>query len=246
MPNFMKKMEKLKVLIVTSCGFLPVELSNFQLLGSLSNLKRIRLERVSISFDMTTLQMKNLQKLSLVLCNVGQVFSDSTFQISDAFPNLKEVDIDYCNDLEALPDGVCDIVSLKNLSITNCHKLSQLPEGIGKLVNLQVLRLASCADLEALPDTIGNLTNLRFLDISECLSITELPEQIGELYRLETLCMRGCCSCDLPTSITNLKNLEVVQCDEETAYKWEELEVCFTDLTIEVSKEDINLNWLYN
>ncbi|XP_031275572.1 probable disease resistance protein At5g66900 [Pistacia vera] len=245
MPNFMEKMEKLKVLIVTSCGFLPVELSNFQLLGSLSNLKRIRLERVSISFDMTTIQMKNLQKLSLVLCNVGQVFSNSTFQISDAFPNLKEMDIDYCNDLEALPDGVCDIVSLENLSITNCHKLSQLPEGIGKLVNLEVLRLASCTDLEALPDTIGDLTNLRLLDISECLSITELPVQIGELYRLEKLFMRGCCSCDLPTSITKLKNLEVVRCDEETAYKWEEVEACFTYLTIEVPKEEINLNWLY-
>ncbi|XP_044470008.1 probable disease resistance protein At5g66900 [Mangifera indica] len=130
MPNFMEKMKNLKVLIVTGCGFLPVELSDFQLLSSLPNLKRIRLERVSIPwFDMTTMQMKHLQKISLVLCNVGQVFSNSTFQISNAFPNLKELDIDYCNDLEALPDDMGNIISLKTLSITNCHKLPQLPDG---------------------------------------------------------------------------------------------------------------------
>ncbi|XP_044470000.1 probable disease resistance protein At5g66900 isoform X2 [Mangifera indica] len=180
MPNFMEKMKNLKVLIVTGCGFLPVEISNFQLLGSLPNLKRIRLEQVSIPwFDMTTMQMRHLQKISLVLCNVGQVFSNSTFQISNAFPNLKELDIDYCNDLEALPDDMGNIVSLKTLSITNCHKLPQLPDGIGKLVNLEVLKLASCSDLEALPGSIENLINLKFLDISECLSTAELPVQIG-------------------------------------------------------------------
>ncbi|XP_044470007.1 probable disease resistance protein At5g66900 [Mangifera indica] len=245
MPNFMEKMVNLKVLVITGCGFLPVELSNFQLLGSLPNLKRTRLERVSIPlFDMTTMQMKHLHKISLVLCNVGQVFSNSTFQISNAFPSLKELDIDYCNDLEALPNDIGNIVSLKILSITNCHKLSHLPDGIGKLVNLEVLRLASCTDLGALPDSIENLTNLKFLDISECLSITELPVQIGELYRLETLYMRGCSSCDLPSSITNLKNLEIVQCDEKTSYKWEELEACFPTLRIDVPK-DVNLHWLY-
>ena len=39
----MDKMDELKVLIDTDYGFFHVELSNFQLLGSLHNLKRIRL-----------------------------------------------------------------------------------------------------------------------------------------------------------------------------------------------------------
>ncbi|TXG59497.1 hypothetical protein EZV62_014070 [Acer yangbiense] len=147
LPNFMGNMGKLKVVIVTNYGFLPAELSNFSLLGSdtISNLKRIRLEHVSIpSFGV---QMNNLQKISLVMCNVGQAFRNSKFQISDAFPNLLEFEIDYRNDLLELPDGLCDIVSLKKLNIINCHKLSTLPEEIGKLVKLEELRLACCSGL---------------------------------------------------------------------------------------------------
>lgn len=245
MPNFMEIMDKMKVLIVTNNGFFLAELNNIQILGSLSNLKRIRLERVSLpSFDMTTLHMKNLQTISLVLCNVFEAFRNPTFDFSDAFPNLKEMNIDYCNDLVEFPNGICDIGSLNKLCITNCHKLSQLPQGIRNLVNLQVLRLASCVELKALPDTIGNLSNLDFLDISECLSIQELPMQIGELCSLKALSMRGCSSCVLPASTTNLKKLEVVRCDEKTAYNWEKFEAHLTNLKVEVLKEDANLNWL--
>ncbi|KAK0606281.1 hypothetical protein LWI29_036105 [Acer saccharum] len=244
LPNFMENMGKLKVLIVTNHGFLPAELSNFSILGSLSisNLKRIRLEHVSIpSFGV---QMSNLQKISLVMCNVGQAFKNSNFQISDAFPNLLEFEIDYCNDLEELPVGLCDIVSLKKLSITNCHKLSTLPEGIGKLVNLEELRLASCTELSELPEMVTELSNLKLLDISECLSISELPTQIGKLRNLETLCMRGCSSCELPQSIMELESLNEVKCDEETACEWEPYKIFLKKLKVEVLKEDINLNWL--
>nr|AKE49469.1 NBS-LRR disease resistance protein NBS54 [Dimocarpus longan]AKE49470.1 NBS-LRR disease resistance protein NBS55 [Dimocarpus longan] len=247
LPNFLENMGKLMVLIVTNNGFLPSELSNFSILGSdtLSNLRRIRLEHISIpSFNV---QIANLQKISLVMCNVGQAFKNSTLKISDAFPNLLEFEIDYCNDLEELPDGVCDIVPLKKLSITNCHKLSQLPEEIGKLLKLEELRLASCTDLSALPDKITRLPNLKILDISDCLGIKELPTQIGELRTLETICMKGCYICELPDSVMDLKSLNVVKCDEETADQWEAYKAAFlTQLTVEALKDDINLNWLRN
>lgn len=45
LPEFVAEMANLKVLIVTNHGFLPAELSNFQVLGLLKNLKRIRLAR---------------------------------------------------------------------------------------------------------------------------------------------------------------------------------------------------------
>ncbi|KAL9464364.1 hypothetical protein AB3S75_002042 [Citrus x aurantiifolia] len=245
LPKFLEKMDKLKVMIVTNYGFFPAELSNIQVFGALSNLKRIRLEHVSLP-SLTTVRMQHLQNVSLVMCSVGQVVQNSTFHFSDAFPNLLEIDIDYCNDLRELPDGLCDIVSIKKLRITNCHKLSALPEGIGKLVNLQMLTLASCTDLSALPDTIGNLSNLNFLDISECLNIQELPEQIGELCSLKTLCLKGCSIFELPSSILKLENLEVVKCDEETAYQWEYFQLGQAKFRIEVIQEDINLYWLHN
>ena len=115
----MDKMDELKVLIDTDYGFFHVELSNFQLLGSLHNLKRIRLVKVSISSLCKTLvPLKSLKKISLFMCNIGKAFENCTIQVLDALPNLTKINIDYCNDLEEFPIGLCDIVHLKKLSIT--------------------------------------------------------------------------------------------------------------------------------
>ncbi|CAK7339411.1 unnamed protein product [Dovyalis caffra] len=244
LPEFMERMNKLKVLILNNYGFAPAQLSNFPVHGSLSNLKRIRLEKVSIpSFFLTSMQWRKLEKMSLVMCNIGQAFDNSAIKISDAFPNLVELTIDYCNDLEELPTGFCDLVLLRNLSITNCHKLLALPEDMGNLLDLEVLRLNACIELAELPDTIGRLHKLRILDLSDCLSITELPDQIGQLHNLRKLYMIECSSCELPSSVTNLVRLTEVIGDEDTARSWEHFKTCLPSLEIKVHKE-INLNWL--
>jgi hypothetical protein len=115
LPKFVEKMDKLKVIIVTNYGFLPAELSNFQQLRSLPNLKRIRLERVSIpSLSNAPVPLRSLKKISLFMCNIGQAFGNSTIQVSSSLPNLMEINIDYCNDLVELPTWLCDVVHLKN------------------------------------------------------------------------------------------------------------------------------------
>ncbi|XP_008241551.1 PREDICTED: probable disease resistance protein At5g66900 isoform X2 [Prunus mume] len=246
LPESVENMDKLKALIVTNSGFLPAELSNFQLLSSLSNLKRIRLERISIlSITKNPIELKSLQKISLFMCNIGQAFSNCSIPISSAFPNLEEINIDYCDDLVELPADLCDLIQLKKLSVTNCHKLSALPEEIGKLVNLEVLRLRCCTDLVKLPGSIEYLTRLHFLDIYKCFSIKELPEKIGELSGLETINMGQCSRLqELPVSVLNLGKLQEVICDEETEILWGEM--FKSRLTrISVVKEDFNLHWLH-
>ena len=64
-------MSKLKVLIVTNYNFHLTELTNFELLGTLSNLKRIRLERISVLSFVT---LKSLKKLSLYMYNLNHAF----------------------------------------------------------------------------------------------------------------------------------------------------------------------------
>ncbi|XP_011039223.1 PREDICTED: probable disease resistance protein At5g66900 [Populus euphratica] len=244
LPEFIERMNKLKVLVLHNYGFVPAELSNFPLLGSLSNLKRIRLEKVSIpSLFLTSMKWRKLEKMSLVMCNIHQAFNKSTNNISDAFPKLVDLTIDYCNDLEELPTGFCDLVLLRKLSITNCHKLVSLPEDMGNLLDLEVLRLNSCIELTELPATIGRLRKLQILDLSECLSVTELPEQIGQLHDLRKLYMIECSSCELPSSIANLVHLKEVTGDQETAMSWYRFKSCLPSLTIKVHKEN-NLNWL--
>ncbi|XP_020238613.1 probable disease resistance protein At5g66900 [Cajanus cajan] len=245
LPMFMKKMNKLKVLIITNYDFYRAELENFELLDYLSDLKRIRLEKVSIPFlSKTGVQLKNLQKFSFFMCNMNEAFKNSTIKISDVLPNLEEMNIDYCDMLQ-LPNGLSDIVSLKRLSITNCHKLSALPEGIGKLVNLESLRLTSCTSLEELPDSITGLQKLKFLDISDCVSLVKLPENMGELSSLERLNYIGCTRLnELPYSVTELGGLRVVVCDEMTTALWEPFRTMRGDIKLDVTQVDFNLNWL--
>ena len=245
LPEFVEKMDGLKVLIVANYGFFRAKISNFQLLGSLLNLKRIRLEKVSISsLCMTHLPLKSLKKISLFTCNIDTTFENCTIQVSKALPNLTEISIDYCLDLVELPVWLCDILHLRKLSITNCHKLAALPEGIGKLVNLEVLRFRSCTKLLELPESIRGLSKLHDLDISNCLSISKLPKHIGELCNLEVLNMKGCLSLHnpLPRSTIHLEQLMLVVCDEERAKLWEPIKELLTKLKVEVAEIDINLN----
>jgi len=245
LPDFTDKMSKLKVLIVTNYGFHRSEVTKFELLGSLSNLKRIRLEKVSVP---CLCRMKNLRKLSLHMCNTRDAFESCSIQISDAMPNLVELSIDYCNDLIKLPDGFCNITTLKKISITNCHKLSAMPQDIAKLENLEVLRLCSCSDLKDMPESVAGLSKLSCLDISDCVSLRKLSNDIGGLQKLEKLYMKGCSNViELPSSVIkfgNLKHKIYVLCDEEGAALWEQYPN-IPNLKIDMPKVEINLNWLH-
>ncbi|PRQ55608.1 putative powdery mildew resistance protein, RPW8 [Rosa chinensis] len=238
LPGFVKTMDKLKVLIVTNYGSEPAELRQFHLLDKLSDLKTIRLQNISLaSISKNSLALKSLQKISLSRCSMAKAFSARRIQISDAFPNLVEINIDCCNDLEKSLDKFCSLTSLKKLSITNCD-LSMLSEEIGELKDLELLRLRSCRDLHKLPDSIRKLKMLDVLDISDCLSLRTLPEDIGEMKSLRKLDVRQCNGLEkLPQSILNLKQLEEVLCDEVTENLWEPF---LAKLSIKVTKEDIS------
>ncbi|KAL3722211.1 hypothetical protein ACJRO7_034562 [Eucalyptus globulus] len=243
LPEFIEKANMLKVLIVTNYSFFPTELRNFHVIGS--NLRRMRLERVTVPFlRMGKLHLHNLQKISFFMCNISQASTSDDAKISDAIPNLVELNIDYCNDLMALPDDICEIKLLKKLSITNCHNLSALPKQIGQLASLEVVRLNSCTNLSHLPDSIGTLKKLISLNISDCLSLSTLPDHIGQLVNLKSMNMRGCLRLSkLPRSIVKLRNLRKVVCDKEKEGMW--AQAGLNSLNIMASEEEeANLDWL--
>ncbi|KAI6700109.1 hypothetical protein NL676_014433 [Syzygium grande] len=120
LPEFIEKADKLKALIVTNYSFFSAELGNFHVIGS--NLRRIRLERVTVPLiSMGNLCLQSLQKISFCMCEISQASTSNDAKISNAMPNLLELDIEYCNNLVTLPDGICQIKPLRKLSITNCH-----------------------------------------------------------------------------------------------------------------------------
>ena len=233
LPNFIATMKKLKVVAIINHGLGPARLTNLSCLSSLPNLKRIIFENVSITLlDVLLSRLGSLEKLSLFMCSFSEVsYNIEEITIPDVLPSLQEIDINYCYDLEELPDWVSEVVSLKKISITNCGKLSVLPKAIGNLSNLEVLRLCSCINLYELPETTERLGNLRFLDISDCLALKKLPLEFGNLRKLEKILMRMCSGCELPDSVRNLENLEV-DCDEETGLLWERLKPEMRNLMI--------------
>ncbi|KAF3438919.1 hypothetical protein FNV43_RR17194 [Rhamnella rubrinervis] len=245
LPEFVEKMESLKALIITSYKTFPAELKNFELLGPLENLRRIRLERISIP-SLTLVPLGNLQKISFYMCSIGKAFSNCSTKISELFPNLTEMNVDFCNDLVELPAEICDIETLEELTISHCTKLCALPEEIGKLENLKELRLRCCISLVGLPDSISKLSNLAFLDISDCISIESLPEDIGDLRKLSKLNMTHCSRLPtLPWSVSNLAQLEDLICDEEKQELWEPFLLPYLPNTVvKLAEVDINLNWL--
>ncbi|XP_043720387.1 putative disease resistance protein At5g47280 [Telopea speciosissima] len=245
LPPFVEKMEKLKVLIIINRGRHCTQLNYLTKPGCLSTLRRVRLQKVVVpSLNEIGMPLKDLQKISLFMCEVGQALRSYDLNFPYMLPNLVEVNIDYCNDLVKLPQGICDLVHLQKLSITNCHDLLAMPEGIGSIRDLEVLRLHACTGLAELPNTIQKLQKLRFLDISECLSMERLPEGMGELHGLEKLDMRQCLGLrELPTSIMKLVDLKDVICDDETAHLWQPFQCHLHKLKSEKPK-DINLFWL--
>ncbi|KAL4581813.1 hypothetical protein LXL04_006343 [Taraxacum kok-saghyz] len=243
LPQFITKMNKLKVLNITSYGTCPSQLHDLHFIKSLTNLKRLRLEHVSISHSIQSiLQLYNLKKLSFIMCEIGNALASCT---NVTLPNLLELEIDRCYDLTEIPVGFCSLNCIKKLSITNCHELNSLPNNLGNLSSLEILRIHSCTRLGALPESIGCLSNLMFLDISDCLCITTLPYEIGDLNGLRVIKMSGCRGLEeLPDSVVNLCLLEDVICDEETSYLWSYYENDLCNLKINTVEDDRFANFM--
>lgn len=225
----------------TTCSVYPGQLLNLPLIGSFANLTSIRFEHISFSSSIQPIfKLPNLQKLSFVMCEIGDALINSVTDSPYTLSNLIDLEFDCCYDLTELPSGLySSLVHLQNLSITNCHELDALPKKLGNLSNLQILTLHCCTKLQELPESIGSLHNLSFLDISDCLSMILLPEQIGELCSLRVLKMSGVHGLqELPESMRELSQLEEVICDEETSYLWMDFESDLYNLNINVVEDN--------
>ncbi|KAL7584409.1 hypothetical protein Lser_V15G46310 [Lactuca serriola] len=232
LPHFLAANPKLKTVNITNNGLYPTEFSNFDFLGASYNLTRIRLQRVVISPSI--LSLINLQKVSFIMCNIGNPFKNLIAKTPNIWPQLVELEIDYCQDLIKFPGALCNSVHLKKISITNCNEMCGFSEEFGDLINLEMLGLRSCMKLKKLPESIWRLKNLSVLDISDCLNLGGLPEKMGKLGCLRKIYMKGCSGVhELPESVEELSHLRVV-CNEEVACKWRE----YSNVEIDLVEED--------
>lgn len=245
LPPFLDNMPKLRALIVINHSNNSA-LENFSVFTNLANLRSLWLEKVTIpQFSEAPIPLKNLRKMSIVLCKVSSCLGEADIDLHQLFPCLSELTIDHCDDLVELPSSICGMHSLKTLSVTNCHGLSELPADLGKLKNLLILRLYACPTLETLPRGICELDRLKYLDISQCVNVACLPERVGKLESLEKIDMRECSQIkNLPKSAASLQSLRHVVCDEDVSWLWRDVEKAIPDLHIQVVEKSFNLDWL--
>ncbi|MBA0745822.1 hypothetical protein Gogos_008381 [Gossypium gossypioides] len=248
LPPFIDDMPKLRALIVINYGTNEAILENFSVFTNLANLRSLWLEKTWVpQLTNPTVHMKNLRKLSMVLCKVNNSFNPSVIELPLIFPRLSELIIDHCHDLIKLPSSICEVNSLQNLSITNCHRLCELPADLGMLKKLQVLRLYACPELKMLPPRIGELIGLKYLDISQCFNLRCLPGEIVRLASLEKIDMRECSQIvSLPprTALSNMKSLRRIICDDEVSWQWRYLEKTNPNLHVQVAEKCYSLDWL--
>ncbi|XP_057740678.1 putative disease resistance protein At3g14460 [Arachis stenosperma] len=137
---------------------------------------------------------KSLQKLKIFNCRQIELLQqqhkydlvdlrikyscDSLTSLSlDAFPNLENLEIVRCSNLESVSMSEPPHAALQCLSINWCHKLVSFPQEGLATPNLTHLNVSRCWKLEALPRGMNTLLpNLESLDIAGCPNICRWPE----------------------------------------------------------------------
>ncbi|AET01322.1 NB-ARC domain disease resistance protein [Medicago truncatula] len=62
----------------------------------------------------------------------------------NCLPSLQKITLQYCDDLETLPDWMCSISSLQQVTIRCFPHLVSVPEGMPRLTKLQTLEIIEC------------------------------------------------------------------------------------------------------
>ncbi|RYR75201.1 hypothetical protein Ahy_A02g009874 [Arachis hypogaea] len=155
--------------------------------------------------------LKSLQKLKIRRCrklefpqqqkqNYGLVelqiedSCDSLASLSlDAFPNLKNLEISWCRNLESVSMSKPPHAALQSLTIYKCHKLvSFAGEGL-VAPNVTHLSLIECYNLKALPcDMNSLLPSLHSLQISQCGNLESISMSEAPHAALQRLIISGC------------------------------------------------------
>lgn len=244
LPPFIQNMPKLRALILSNHSSSNAILHNSSVFSNLANLRSLWFEKISLPQFSKTTPMKNLLKLSLILCKISDTLNENSINFPYLFPLLSELTIDHCLDLTDLPIGICNMHTLKSLSVTNCHSLRELPPSLGN-PSLLILRLYACPSLQFIPSGVCDLVWLKYLDVSQCVNLACLPERIGELRSLEKIDMRECPQIrNLPCSTVKLQKLRKVICDDDMALLWKDVEMVVPNLCVQVAEECFSLDWL--
>ncbi|XP_074338646.1 disease resistance protein Roq1-like isoform X2 [Apium graveolens] len=196
----LRALECLDVNYCSNLNELPNNIGNMESLGMLgaAGTKITSLpESIGHLSKLTNLLLHSCKKLRYLPASICNLRS------------MEILDLNNCSNLEELPNNIGNMESLRMLWAEGT-KFVKLPESFGHLSELVELVLCNCRMLKNLPSSICSIKSLKRLDLGDCLSLEGLPKDIGSISGLQELRAWSTKSRNIPNSIQNLKNLEIL------------------------------------
>ncbi|KAL1366943.1 putative disease resistance RPP13-like protein 1 [Arachis hypogaea] len=175
--------------------------------------------------------LQQQHKYDLVNLQIYESCASLTSLSLDAFPNLENLEIEWCSNLESVSMSEPPHTALQRLTISQCSKFVSLPSDMNSLLpNLHSLDIQGCPNICRWPEGglpanlkelsvgdceeqvrglswLGNLDNLTHLTISDHHSVSRIKSypEVGWLPRLPSL---------TTLHIQAFDNLETLECNE--------------------------------
>ncbi|KAJ4783544.1 Rp3-like disease resistance protein [Rhynchospora pubera] len=149
--------------------------------SGIRELKISRMERQLVWLE----QLRSLTRLEFWRCE-GNCLPESMRHLS----SLRELTIDYCQGLHALPEWFGELKSLERLEI-QWTPLTCLPESMKNMSSLRELTFKNCDGFCVLPEWFGELKSLNYL-IIWYTPLTCLPKSMKQLTDLQMLSIFYC------------------------------------------------------
>ncbi|CAM6104349.1 unnamed protein product [Calypogeia fissa] len=148
-------------------------------------------------------QMNRMKRLEVLILRAHEIDLNLKYP-----PQLKDLTLIGCNNMEELPDVVTQLTGLVELHLFGCSRLQNLTEGLGNLCALTRFHMENCSAVKELPRSLGSLTSLKEIDLSGCQNLISLTPEIGSLCNLKKLDLSRCRSLTrLPAEIGGLQSL---------------------------------------
>ncbi|KAF8015594.1 hypothetical protein BT93_H1189 [Corymbia citriodora subsp. variegata] len=106
-------------------------------------------------------------------------------------PNLEELDLYSCKNLEHVHESIAYHSKLQFLDLSKCSKLQRFPEILVRNEGLLELQLRETS-IKELPASIENLISLVIVNLTNSKNLAILPSSIYKLQNLEKLVLDGC------------------------------------------------------
>ena len=127
----------------------------------------------------------NIKKLELKYCNKLVEIDDSVGR----HDKLEVWDLKGCDKLETLPSCL-SMKSLRSFDLRGCKSLKKFPNISQEMKSLEKLNLTRTG-ISELPESFGNLTGIIELGLENMTGQLHLPDSIYNLQRLDYLYLRG-------------------------------------------------------